>query len=429
MNYYQQPNTVVNVSPFQQNIDIIKNYFKKPIVLVNAIIETITIPFIFLMILSVSNWLNLLVREINGGYYSEYSFDVRSLATFSNFFTTFMIIVAIFSCIPAILTVVAKFMIYAKSKNPDPNVKPSAGFTILWVLSIISACAMGLNCLVTIFSMIASIFASSSVSSYSYYGSYSAAETTASLVSTFIISLIMLAVSFFLIINQIRFYSSVRKSLNSIYLKKDGAMVFGIFRIIEGSMSGLSFFTCAFILLVIASMAFSTSYSGLFAVDFFVYLTILVALSAGSSLTSGIITVKYADYIKGITFGINRQFNANLPYSNPVPVVNAPVNPFNNAYAQPQPPAQPQAQPMQNNSYDNMQNENPYTNPQEINPQEPQEPIPTPDNQYYPPVANNVQQEDNPQNEEDTNNNVCPNCGSPVFRSDMFCNNCGFKLK
>lgn len=409
MNNYQQKNTNVNISPYQQNIDIIKNFFKKPIILVNAIFDTAAIPFTFLLLFSLSNWFNYFLFE-SYSYNSIYSLNRNAMAALSNLSTTIIMVAGLFSCIPAILSVVSKFLIYAKSKNSDPNVKPSAGFTILWVMSIISVCFLGLNCLITIFYVIVNIFSSSST------GSFRSAQTTETFVIALVLYLILFAVAFFYIINQIRFYSSVRKSLNSIYLKKDGAMIFGVFRIISGVLSCLSFLACAVFLMASASVFFSSSGHILIPVDFVAYVTIIVALGAVSNLTSGIIAVKYAGYITNILFGTNQQFNANLPYTNPVP-----VNTFDNSY--------PQPQQMQDNPYVNTQDENPYANPQQINPQAPQEPVSIPDNQYYQPVENSAPQNTNSVKDENSMSNVCPNCGSHVFRSDMFCNNCGFKLK
>lgn len=434
MNYYQQGNSIVNISPYQQNIDIIKNFFKKPIVLVNTIIETLAIPVVFLMLYFLSNFMNSLIYESYSSSYSYYDYYSYNPVPM---FDSFLFGIGIIACIPAVLTIVAKFLIYFKSKNPDPNVKPSAGFTILWVMSIISVVFLSLACFIFVISMIIAIFAVSAYSAYenySYgYGYGSTQSSTMLLVVIFIIYLVVFAVAFFFIINQMRFYGSVRKGLNSIYLKNNGAMIYGVFQIVGGVFSTLTFLMYVFVLIAFASVAAMDSSMANVPLDFFAAATICIGLSAASAITGGIIAVKYSGYIKNIVLGSNQQFNANVPYSNPVPVAAPSVNPFDNAYPQQQP--QP---PMQNNPYGDVQNENPYTAPQQVTPPQPTEPV-APENEYYQPVENPAPQEEAPQPEspktetpqaEDVHqNNFCPNCGSKVFRSDIFCNNCGTKLR
>lgn len=434
MNYYQQADPVANINPFQQNVDIIKNFFKKPIVLVNTLFDTITIPLTLFAMFLLSGFITDYYRQMYSGlsyfddYYSSNSVNIDLLGSV-------ILIMGIIACIPAVLTAIAKFIIYFKSKSPNPNANPSSGFTILWILSIITVSLAGLACFLFLIVIIIVMDEISSLSglSSSYYGSYygysdPVSMTIAGLVILLIIFMILIGIMFFYLINQLRFYSSVRKGLNSIYLKRNGAMVYGVLRIVGAC------FNCFIFLFYILALLGAVSYTitlndqsiplpneilSLYAVN--------IALAIGSDIIGGIIAVKYAGYIKSIVTGTNQQFNANLPYSNPISAV--PFN--NNAYAQ--------SQPVQNNPFDNIQNQNPYANPQQINPQEPQAPVS--DNQYYEPVGNPDPQEDSPQAEDtsqteetfktenNTNNNVCPNCGSPVFISDMFCNNCGTKLK
>ncbi len=420
MNYYQQPNPTVNINPFQQNVDIIKNFFRKPIVLINTIFETITIPITIFLLFSLSS---LATTSLYNELYSNFYYDKNfyNISSLINVLGNFILIVGIIACIPAVLSVIAKFLIYFKSKNSAPNANPSAGFTILWVLSIISVCCMGILCSFFALIMIIGIFTSASFNDVSYYSSYnysySSTATTVGFVILLIFYLIIFGVMFFYLINQLRFYSSVRKSLNGIYLRKNGAMIFGVFRIIGGFFSCLNFLIYFIALISTASISMPLTSNQSIPINILAILTLLLGLSGGSGLTGGIIAVKYSGYIKSIVTGINQQFNANLPYSNPVPVT--PLG--DNAYAQPQP------QQTQNNSYSNTQSENPYANPQQINPHEPQEPVS--DNQCYKPVENPAAQEETAPTESDANKNVCPNCGSPVFISDMFCNNCGTKLK
>ena len=72
MNYYQQANSTFNINPFQQNVDIIKNFFRKPIVLINTIFETITIPITIFLLFSLSS---LTTTSLYNELYSHFYYD------------------------------------------------------------------------------------------------------------------------------------------------------------------------------------------------------------------------------------------------------------------------------------------------------------------------------------------------------------------
>lgn len=435
MNDYS-PNQNVIVSPYQQNIDILKNFFRKPIILAYAIVSAVVSLISFLsVVLTASNNANSLsyfnAYINNGGIKTTYGLTVPA---------------SVIGLIFSVITIVCWIMVYVNSKNSNPAKSPSAPVTVLWVFAIISlvvSCIAAAICLcVMVILLIALAVGQNTYNSYDTYGYYSSSVAIG--VAAIIFVLIFLAIALFFLlfytITNVMFLSSVRKSLNSIYLKKNGAMAYGVLNIIFAVFSIIfAFFALMFYFVSLSS--YSTAYLS----GNILSASLSLTLSFVIYLMQGIIAISYANYIKSVLNGTNPIVNANVPYSNPVA-----TNP--NAFAQY--PQQNYNTPVNNNPYNNSAYENPYANPQQINPQEPQSPIPdnsynqyqqtVEQNPYQQPVQNNpyeqpaapevnpIEENSQPVNVTEAsafNEGICPNCGSPVFRSDMFCNNCGTKLK
>lgn len=423
MNSYSPTNQTINISPYQQNIDIIKNFFKKPIVLVSAILQAIVLVLLLITFFVSSGINSSTLSNIGAPTAAVQSLNVFSLA------------ISIIGCIPSVLVIVCWFLIYFQSKNSNPAVKPSVPFKILWVLSIICTAAFGGLALIllAVFGIAFGILGTAANYSYqtSYYGqSYGYSSEAASLLGPLfavimVILVIVIAINLFFMINEIRYYQSVKNSLQTIYLKNNGAMIYGVIQIIASAFLCLFFVIYSLIIaaLIIGASSYSSNAIPSSVIATLVCVIVTLGISAVSGLINGIIAVKYSSYIKSIRMGTNQSFNANQPYSNP-------VIPQGDFYAGNYQQNVSSNEPL-NNPY-----ENPYSNPQQINPQEPQPPVS--ENPYIPPVQQAYQPtqekpqqpvQENVTDEVPVNSNVCPNCGSPVFRSDMFCNNCGTKLK
>ena len=132
-----------NYNPYAQNIAIVKEYFKKPLVLVIGILYIVSIVFSLIASVSMGSGLGDMYNDLfmyTGAYAEMTAEEAQIIEMFTNsgFMSTFMIVAMIPSILMIGLYVLAYFLMYFKSKNPDPNASPKGGITILFVMSIIS---------------------------------------------------------------------------------------------------------------------------------------------------------------------------------------------------------------------------------------------------------------------------------------------------
>lgn len=394
MNTYQQDfSPAPPLNPYQQNTDIIKNFFKRPIVLVFAIVSFIVplITFTFSILMSATS-----VSDIN-------SYTVNNKAGLSISFSLPLV---------SILAAVCYLLIYIFSKNPHPAKTPSAPFTILWVLAIISLVIGSLGMLLVllfigIFSL--ALYVGPENFNYSFYAfgdnlthSLPAGAIVAICLLMIAVVLIAFGVQLFYTINNLRYLGSIRKSMHSIYLKKNGAMAFGVTSIVFAAFCFL--FALASLTGVLSSEV-TASGKLAFSVSLF-----LLGLSGTQILIQGIIAIQYSKYITNITRTLRKD---------PVPT-NTYTAPAANAQYTPIPAPQtenitpPYTAQQNTTAVPAAPMENPYAPRPTVN----ETPKTTPQMQTPAPVQ-----------EQHIDENVCPNCGASIFKSDMFCNNCGTKLK
>ena len=407
MNSYQS-GFPINVSPYQQNIDIVKGYFKRPLVLVNAIL---LLASLIISIITVCLSLNSLPTVVR---YEGYP-TVQTPGIISTIF------VGILAGLPSLLIAVCWFLIYTKSKSSNPTDKPSAPFKILWVLSIVGLVCL---CLLTFLLLGILLLALLGVLIYNSSHNYPSDIGIPILIGWIIFIAILMAISIIFCVFQMRYFQSVKNSMQNINLYKNGAMAYGVMTIVFSS------FSIIYLLISLAAGALFAGlvppgYSNLFSGSNLMIYAVSTAVSAAAGLVEGIIAIGYSSYISKFISGVNTA-SVNQPYSNPVNPESIPpqaqfaappaedafqyrqtyVNSYNN---RPVAPREPQP-PVEYDSYADVKGQNPYLQADES--------VQT--NQNVAPA-----QESTPQ----VNPGVCPNCGSPVFRSDMFCNNCGTKLK
>ncbi len=387
-----------NYNPYAQNIAIVKEYFKKPLVLVIGILHIVSI--LVSLIASVSMGSGI------GDMYStifDYSVslgeitaeDAQALEFFTNsgFMSTFMFICMIPSIIMVGLYVLAYFLMHFKSKNPDPNVSPKAGVTILFVMSIISLISMIFVTLAFVaYAVIVGILGVVFMSDPSMAGEGGAVAGIIFLV----LALLFVALGALVLtyaIGEFNFFNSVRKSLTSVKLQSKGAGLFGVFSIIYGSFSVMSAFSSMFtgpMLSVLFKMVPESELDG-FPIEIFDSMGSLYTISGIAALVSaaimiltGVLALGYKKHIKKYTYAFAGE---NLEEA---PMQSAPT------YAQPQ-----YTQPV-------------YTQPQYSEPEYTQ-----PENT----------QSVEPKNETVVTSATCPQCGATCDENAFFCNNCGTRIK
>lgn len=426
MNSYQQTPQNINISPYQQNIDIVKGFFKKPIVLAYAVVSAL----VSLFTLTSSIFYFISMSDFSYYYLSDYYSSV-----------SFSLSISIISFAFNALLVISWLIIHFSSKNSADNKTPLVGIKIVWVCSIISLVASALCSaflllilfLVIVGSFLDSLYLNDFENSGAFYGSIALFSTVIAIFAVFVIVFLLIYT-----ITNLIFISSVKKSLTSIYLKSTGAKAFGVVNIIL-----FSFLCVCIVFYAVGIITYLLNPSQLISDYNFQHTVVglsdivIVALSSAILVTGalqlllmGLIALKYSSYIKNIKKGNNKSFSANNTYANPVvpgPVMsndypqNQEFNPYNPA----------PTSPTNENSY-----ANPYENSQPLSPQEPQPPVPQNSVDNSQPTSAPVEpatpvepSTEAPIPTASASEGVCPNCGSSVFRSDMFCNNCGTKLK
>lgn len=218
-NQYADP-TVQN--PYARNLQNLKEFLRKPVVLVLAILSSLQ--FLVTLIISLTGAQNIDVSD-----YFDYYVDPEFIQMFS---TTTVATALIASIIP-ILTCTALWIIYFKSRSDDPASTPSAGLTIFYVLSIIELCFVGLVLLLFLIVMLAG----GALASSAYWEGQM-------IMAIMILVFLMVAPIFLLItIGQLRFAGSLRASARGTVLKTGGSVLLGVVYLILVSISAIGVMT------------------------------------------------------------------------------------------------------------------------------------------------------------------------------------------
>lgn len=394
------------IHPVQQrNIDYIKQYFKKPVNLVLAIVYAIAIAFSIFISISATNSLLTFAQEFQPySFQSSYNTDITQFSS---------ILGAISGSIFEIIFLAGLFIVYFKSKNPDPHSTPSSGFTILYVFAIIKLIAA--IALAALFLLACGILLIVAI----------AEQESDMIIATSVFSVLFVIIIIPTLIYSIatfKFTSSIRKGLNTpAPVTAKGATVLLVFNVIFAVfslISALSVFTLPSFINLIASEMSSYEYYTI--KPFFDQMSSQYIYIFISALPTIIIYVLYAIICAGYKKHINN-------YEQTI------YTTAGNTYFQ-QPYANYQQQP--------------YVNYQ----QQPQQPYTDFGQQIQQPQANNTFENNNipetPQNDTsansttvESNNSVqdgnisakdtakCPKCGFLVNADDKFCEQCGFKIE
>ena len=362
-------NSVPMFNPFAQNVAIIKNYFKKPIVLITAILTAVAI------------LVSIIASVVSVPLYVELSEMLQEIPELEDIEISISSNISI--PVFAVLTAVAFFLIYFKSKNDDPFSNPVNGVTILSVLALIEVIGVCLALAIFLLVIAAACALPSLVED--------ASEFDIQMLSIFLIVfcvvfLIILGVSLVYAISQRKFYKSIKDGLTSPTLSAKGAGVFGTMSIIFGAFSALS---------AISSLFSVPSFEAgleLFGINpdlidlsvlapIFYFSAFTSVLCAAQQLLIGFIARGYKNYINEIACSYNNNPNA---YGQP------------QYYQQAAPVAQAYPTPAA-----------PQQNPFEIN-------------ENTTPMENTAA---------DSDTIVCPCCKKRLPKEVLFCDSCGNKIQ
>ena len=409
--------------PVQNNLALVKGYFRKKSVLavgiISAILAVVELITIFFITPATSNILNNALLNGQYGELEDYFRIIQNAMNSGSYGS------AIFSLIISGLLVAAFLIIYFKSKNPLPNANPRAGFTILQVFTIIQLVLICLFSCLALFVIIIGfmMIAFGSATSYTgfnfrynfgdrYYTSTDATLAFAIMIFVVLIFAVVITLLLMWSISAVRLVGSVKKTIDTPQVTVKGAKLFGVLNIVFGVFSCFGALSSMFAM-------FGTSTYGLYSYPASNAFSVVACLSFVSAVCSSV----YMLLLGTLSLGYDKYIRNYLQTMQP-PM----APPFQAAAGAPVPP--PAGNPYQ-------QSVNPYTQERQPAPPFPPAPAVKPKEQNEEPKA-----EEPAESAAETstmepagaqspveNKAACPACGQPVRAEDIFCDRCGYKLK
>lgn len=356
-------------NPFAANVELVKGYLKSGKVLILGILHflSLALTVVTMVLVPYDRSVSELMSAINslGVNTSDFTSSIQSLLSNGTFP---IVISAVLSAIFTILTAIAFIVMFAKSRNTNPDSNPSSGASILRTLSMITFVCSIILAVIIVAGYVLFIIGVSSVNE-SFGGDAQQATITQVVIGIVVSLFLILFISY--VSCQKNFYRSIKWSLNSVKLYHSGAAGYGVFNIIFAVFIGISLTVSA--ITVIKSFNISN-------------LLVLISnlLSCLTAIMTAAFALGYNRYIKQAKYGYSDPYggNAGAPYY--------PDDRGAQSYG---------AQPYQNYHVPPQQNMPPYNE--------------TPDNISAP---------------EQETTAYCTNCGAEVKGNRPFCTNCGNKL-
>lgn len=428
-NQYAEPTTQ---NPYARNLQNLKEFLRRPVVLVLTVLSTLQLLFTLISSLTGAFSVNL----------ASYFDDIIPInPQVVQLFSTTTVVSALIGSIIPILTCVSLWIIYLKSRSDNPAATPSAGLTILYVLSII---VLSFVCLILILLLIM-MLAVGSIAASSYW------EGQMAVAIILLVFLVVAPIFLLLSIGQMRFTGSLRDTARSNVMKTGGSVLFGVVYLILACFGVLGFLGSLGSLSVSRYSGYSLHSAGM---TFYSVITQLLSLAV--LVLCAVIALSYNSYAKGknLEYAMEQQ-NAAFGQTNAY----APMHPSAQAYySQQGDPQQPQSYGV--TPYPPRQNQIPTYGQSQQNPGYPAPAAPTPTDLQQPstqqaaqppafqspvtPQGAPAQQPAPPveqpspaaQQPETVNppaaeqaaphqNVVCPVCGCSIAQGDHICPQCG----
>lgn len=253
------------MNPYQQNIDIIKGFFKRKIVLLYAIFTIL--PIFSIVFIDANSLINTISEATGSNIITNASQTMSPAQTLMSLYSVFVI---------DILLAVVFLLFFVKSGSKESSLNAPIG-----IFRVVSVIELVITVLIALASVLAVMFASLHIMS-----SYSPVVSILSVPFMFA----AIPVFLLLIVSQTVFSGNIKESVNSIYLKKNGAKLFGI----------MNFITAAFCLYFIAIIIiFINSYDSENSFNYaFTPVAVFADLTVVKFVFGGILGIKYAKYIE-----------------------------------------------------------------------------------------------------------------------------------
>lgn len=369
---------------YQQNTNILKEFFKKPIVLITSIVwfATIIVNFFLGIFMSNNDAIKRMIHDIltmEGSYAYTYTNTGLNIP------------------IVSVLIALAFLLFYISSRKADGGLNGAATlFKVVSIIALVASCILSAVCVLAMFLCFVLML-------------IPAAQFIFIFILFFAVLVAMLLIES---ISQLFFANAIKKSLNGIYLYKNGAMTFAVIQFIKVSVFALLSIICYFVYIGISSQP---GYYYPLVPELFLLAIISFVVSIPSSLFMGILALKYSSYISTMSQGYVPTAQPYTPQQssfNPQP---NPYNPQQNSYT-----PQPNPYNQQQGAYNNPQ-------PNQFNPQpNPYESQPEPAGAEADVSA--AEQSSQPA-EQNASQTYCSICGKPLSPDDYFCNRCGTPVK
>lgn len=307
-------------NPYQQNVDIIKSFFKKPFILATTIITfAASALFFFSGISSFIDMVSIMDRK------TTLLFGVAEIVLF-----IFSVVVSVFW-----------FLFYKASRNDSFNSKPIKAVNGLWICSIISLSVVGIISLITTAVCVLSLFdaytmTEATFTTVGYSGICSSIKQWQKII-TFVVVLIMIPLITMVCytISNFLYIRSIKTSMTSIFLKRTGASAYGVFNIISAIAPFSAFFISLYLLISSEISNYSFITAALSSVS--------MLCSAVDFILTAVVAIKFSGYINkhinGQVFKHVHKATAPQPAYTPQIQQNyngVPID-SNNNYAYPQP--------------------------------------------------------------------------------------------
>lgn len=328
-------NNQTTFNPFSQNLAIVKSYFKKPLVLILAIIYAVSIGVSLVsgfMMGPVMSDMYQSMFSFTGSYdyMTEADTQIVDMLLSDGMLSTIILCAMLPSLIITALYATAYFIIYFKSKNESPDSTPKAGFTILFVLSILNLIYVAFAALIILLCVALIVFAAVMISQEAYMSS---SESTMVTVIFSIIALVFvatIAVMLIYAISNFNYIKNARNSLTSVNLSAKGAGVYGVISLIFGIFTLLSalptIVMSPFIDIIAHSMPAEFPIEVFASMgDIYLISGLLSLVSVSAMIIDAIIALGYKKHIKNITNSYHTPENNFDAPTQPAPVYNPPA--------------------------------------------------------------------------------------------------------
>lgn len=253
------------MNPFQENIDIVKGFFKRKLVLFYAIFTIL--PIFSLVFIDVTGLMNTFGGFDGGKLLSELPQNTNVSGTAASVYFMFIF---------EILLAVAFLLFFVKSGSEESSLKAPVG-----IFRVVSIIKLVIVVLISLASVMVVLFASLHI-----MANYSV------LVSIFTVPFMFMAIPVFLllIVSQTIFSGNIKESINSIYLKKKGAKFFGVMNLLSAGF-------CVYFSVLIAVLLINADSQNSFGVADIPYVAFAV-LTVIKYIVGALVGIKYSGYIE-----------------------------------------------------------------------------------------------------------------------------------